>query len=156
MYDVSKYTDAELFRLMDLDSPTDRELEMKIHMLIEKYGDMDATDMVAFFTNVYDHFFESPQREEGFETGSGPGSLGPTLGPGPELDVVAFYDSLKAFYRNQHEQKTSLSRYGYERDDALFQTIMNKRTIIKRPICLVLSDTNDINIITYNAAEGTY
>jgi hypothetical protein len=31
----------------------------------------------------------------------------------------SFYESLKASYNNPHEQKTSLSQYGYERDDAL-------------------------------------
>jgi hypothetical protein len=44
----------------------------------------------------------------------------------------SFYDSLIASYRNPHEQKTSLSRYGYERDDALSdhnqQAYYNKTT----------------------------
>ena len=42
------------------------------------------------------------------------------------------YDSLKASYTNPHEQKTSLSRYGYGRDDALSnhnqQAYYNKTT----------------------------
>ena len=44
----------------------------------------------------------------------------------------SFYESLKASYNNPHEQKTSLSRYGYERDDALSnhnqQAYYNKST----------------------------
>ena len=44
----------------------------------------------------------------------------------------SFYDSLKASYNNPHEQKTSLSRYGYERDDVLSdhnqQAYYNKTT----------------------------
>ena len=37
MYDVTTYTDVELFNILDLDSPTDRELEAKIIFLINKY-----------------------------------------------------------------------------------------------------------------------
>ena len=44
----------------------------------------------------------------------------------------SFYQSLKASYRNPREQKTSLSRYGYERDNALSdhnqQAYYNKTT----------------------------
>ena len=40
MYDVSTYTDNELYNILDLDSPTDRELEAKIIFLINKYKNM--------------------------------------------------------------------------------------------------------------------
>ena len=36
-FNVKNYTDIDLFNLMDLSNPTDRELEAKIYSLIEKY-----------------------------------------------------------------------------------------------------------------------
>ena len=73
MYNVNEYTDKELFQLMDLDSPSDRELEMKIHMLMDKYESIEnkmGKEMYNFFTDVYNHFFENDEDQEdqeGFE-----------------------------------------------------------------------------------------
>ena len=36
IYDVNSYTDKELFEILDLTSPTDRELEAKIVQQINK------------------------------------------------------------------------------------------------------------------------
>ena len=75
-YDVSKYSDHELYQLMDLDSPSDRELEAKIHMLIKKYEDMSnamGRKMHNFFVDIFQHFFETETDgddddvQEGFE-----------------------------------------------------------------------------------------
>jgi len=60
-YDVKKYTDAELFELMDLSNPTDRELEARIIQLIRKYRTIHNSSgkiIQKFFEDVYDHFFE--------------------------------------------------------------------------------------------------
>ena len=70
MYKIDDYSDTELFQLMDLDSPSDRELEMKIHMLMNKYETMDneiGREMYDFFLNVYNHFFENEEDQEGDE-----------------------------------------------------------------------------------------
>ena len=67
MYDIKDYTDTELFQLMDLDSPSDRELEMKIHMLMDKYEVMEnkmGKEMFSFFTDVYNHFFDNEDQED--------------------------------------------------------------------------------------------
>jgi len=37
IYDVNKYTDEELYNILDLINPSDRELEAKIFFLIHKY-----------------------------------------------------------------------------------------------------------------------
>lgn len=61
IYDISQYTDQELYRMLDLDHPTDRELEMKIIVLIQKYQEMDnpmGRQMSSFFNDIYHHFFE--------------------------------------------------------------------------------------------------
>ena len=37
MYDVNEYTEKELYDILDMNSPTYRELEAKIVFLIKKY-----------------------------------------------------------------------------------------------------------------------
>lgn len=61
LYDISKYTDDELYNILDLNNPTDRELEARIVQLINRYGRMrkgSGYKLVNFFQNMYDHFFE--------------------------------------------------------------------------------------------------
>ena len=67
MYNIKDFTDKELFQLMDLDSPSDRVLEMQIHILMNKYESMDnkmGKEMFSFFTDVYNHFFENEVQED--------------------------------------------------------------------------------------------
>uniref|UniRef100_A0A6C0DSM2 Uncharacterized protein n=1 Tax=viral metagenome TaxID=1070528 RepID=A0A6C0DSM2_9ZZZZ len=69
MYDVSKYTETELFGILDLTgNPTDRELEAKILFLIKKYGTIQndsGRKLSRFFRDIFDHFFESEEEEDG-------------------------------------------------------------------------------------------
>jgi hypothetical protein len=71
-YNVKNFTDEELFHLMDLNNPTDRELEAKLYMLIEKYeGNKNklSVKMCKFFNDVFSHFFSTDDDDnEGFET----------------------------------------------------------------------------------------
>jgi len=67
MYDVSTYTDKELFNILDLDDPTDRELEAKIIFLIKKYKNIqnESGDQLAkFFEQIYHRFFEEDEEDE--------------------------------------------------------------------------------------------
>ena len=69
IYDVSKYTDDELYQLLDLNNPTDRELEARIYHLIKKYKLMDnesGNKLAKFFEDIYDHFFEIDEEDEAF------------------------------------------------------------------------------------------
>lgn len=78
MYDVSKYTDEELYGILDINNPTDRELEAKILSMVYKYntiGNDSAAKLVQFFVDIYSHFFEDEQDDpvsqnivEGFDT----------------------------------------------------------------------------------------
>ena len=66
MYDVSTYTDKELYNILDLDSPTDRELEAKIIFLINKYKNIQnasGDQLAEFFENIYKRFFELEEDE---------------------------------------------------------------------------------------------
>ena len=59
-FDVSEYSDRELFVLMDLDDPSDRVLEAKILQLLDKYENIDnkmGHKFLTFFEDVYNHFF---------------------------------------------------------------------------------------------------
>lgn len=56
--DISNYTDEELYEILDLDSPTDGELEARIIQKINDYKVSDDNIGASFFSSVYDHFFE--------------------------------------------------------------------------------------------------
>lgn len=60
LYNVNKYTNKQLYDILDMNNPTDRELEAKIIHLINKYSNMqnESGDQLSlFFQNIYDRFF---------------------------------------------------------------------------------------------------
>jgi len=71
-YDIHQYTDQELLQFLDINHPTDRELEARIHQLLEKYH--NATDSIGkklyrFVQDIYQRFFDleddiDPEEEE--------------------------------------------------------------------------------------------
>jgi hypothetical protein len=66
IYNVNKYTDIELFQILDLIHPTDRELEAKIIQMMNKYQHIkneSGSQLYRFFNNIYNHFFESSDEE---------------------------------------------------------------------------------------------
>lgn len=66
-YDISNYTDAQLYKILDIDNPTDRELEAKIILLVNKYDRIptpDGQNLSIFFRNVYNHFFNDEDEDE--------------------------------------------------------------------------------------------
>ena len=66
-YDISDYSDEELYRVLDLNHPTDRELEAQIIQYMAKYEDQgteDAKKLHKFFEDVYDHFFQGSEEED--------------------------------------------------------------------------------------------
>ena len=71
MYDISKYSDSELYGILDLTgNPTDRELEAKILFLIKKYDTIQnesGKQLSKFFKDIFDHFFDDEENEENEE-----------------------------------------------------------------------------------------
>jgi len=70
IYNVSKYTDMELYHVLDLSNPTDRELEARIYHLIKKYKTMDnesGNKLAQFFEDIYNRFFELEEDETSTE-----------------------------------------------------------------------------------------
>jgi hypothetical protein len=66
IYNVDKYTDIELFQVLDLINPSDRELEAKIIQMINKYQNIkneSGSQLYRFFNDIYNHFFENSDDE---------------------------------------------------------------------------------------------
>ena len=67
IYDVNDYTDENLYEILNLTNPTDRELEAKILQMIKKYENMNtesSDNLVDFFEQIYEHFFQEEDDEE--------------------------------------------------------------------------------------------
>jgi len=67
LYNIEKYSEDELFEMLDLNNPSDRELEAKLLLTIEKYDELKDTEAIkikAFFEDAYRYFFENEQSEE--------------------------------------------------------------------------------------------
>jgi len=77
-YDVNNYSEEELLQILDLQDPSDRELEAKILFNINKYmhiGNASAKHLVKFFEDIYKHFFSVEEQgdkelQEGFDEGN--------------------------------------------------------------------------------------
>ena len=67
VYNIVNYTDKELFDLLDLNSPSDRELEGKIIMMVNKYeniGNDAALRVSQFYKDIYNHFFQESDDDD--------------------------------------------------------------------------------------------
>jgi hypothetical protein len=71
LYDVNKYTESQLFEILDMNQPTDRELEAKIIGLMRKYE--SNNQMHKFFSDIYKRFFDTDDEDyqEGMTSGIG-------------------------------------------------------------------------------------
>ena len=52
LYDITNYNDEDLYEMLDLNNPTDRELEAKILLTIDKYEEIEgkqANEIKDFF-----------------------------------------------------------------------------------------------------------
>ena len=70
LYDIKKYNEADLLQMLDLNNPTDRELEAKILQTIDQYNEITTDEgkkLKTFFEDVYNFFFTDVV--EGFEGG---------------------------------------------------------------------------------------
>jgi hypothetical protein len=68
-YNIENYTDQECFEVLNLNNPSDRELEMKILQHMDKYEEKSKR-LYRFFESMYDRFFMQSDEDEvveGFE-----------------------------------------------------------------------------------------
>ena len=100
IYDVGKYTDIELYNILDLTNPTDRELEAKIHFFLNKYEQnhsQDGRKLYKFFNDIYTHLFDLSDQELDQEL-----DLDINLDPEPDLpdlDPDQYLDTGTAVFR---------------------------------------------------------
>jgi hypothetical protein len=70
LYDIDRYTDEQLYNILNLSAPTDNELEAKILQMIRKYSNIQndsGVRLARFFNQVYDRFFDTDETiTEGF------------------------------------------------------------------------------------------
>ena len=69
-YNIDNYTDQECFDALNLNNPSDRELEMKILQFMDKY-EHKSKRLYQFFESMYDRFFQESDEDkvvEGFDT----------------------------------------------------------------------------------------
>jgi hypothetical protein len=67
IYDVNKYTEKELFDILDLSEPSDRELEAKIISLYKRYENIQnnsGNQLAKFFKDIYERFFDITDEKE--------------------------------------------------------------------------------------------
>jgi hypothetical protein len=62
-YDINSYTDEECFTMLNLNNPSDRELEMKILEFMDMYQ-TKSKRLYDFFESMYDRFFGDEEEEE--------------------------------------------------------------------------------------------
>ena len=68
VYNVDNYTERELFEILNINNPTDRELEISIYKNMEKHK--NNSPLYNFFKDIYDRFFDEEGEEgevEGFK-----------------------------------------------------------------------------------------
>jgi hypothetical protein len=86
-FKIGNYTDIELFNLMDLNNPSDRELEARVIMLLNQYE--SDSDVYRFFEDVFDHFFSQNDDTilEGFTAINVPPQQNAIIAP-PPLNIM--------------------------------------------------------------------
>jgi hypothetical protein len=85
MYDVNSYSEEEIINnILDLNNPTDRELESKILSLYNRYliiETKEAKQLAKFFNDIYDRFFDNEEDDTDDEVIEGIDTLAPTATP---------------------------------------------------------------------------
>ena len=62
-YNINSYSDEECFNILNLNNPSDRELEMKILEFMDIY-ETKSKRLYEFFESMYDRFFGDEEEEE--------------------------------------------------------------------------------------------
>jgi len=147
MYNVNNYSDSELYDILDMTHPTDRELEAKLIQMIRKYEDIPSEvgkQLYSFFDSIYKRFFDTESEDviEGMTETSTPITYTdpsnttppPTSGPGPSTSQIGY----------QAQNIASVQNFDYSPDKLQLNPLL-KQTI-KRVISV---DSQYRNISTY-------
>ena len=144
-YDVNHYSDEQLYDILDMNHPTDRELEAKIIQMMRKYENIPTEigrQLYTFFDNMYKRFFDTESEEEdeniieGFEEKrANIGDPSMTTPPaGPTTKEVGY----------QAQNIASVQQFNYSPDKLQLNPLLQQT--IKRVISI---DSQYRNISTY-------
>jgi hypothetical protein len=142
-YDVNHYSDEQLYDILDMNHPTDRELEAKIIQMMRKYENIPTQigkQLYTFFDNMYKRFFdtESENEEEnlieGFDTANIVDPSNTTPPAGPTTKEVGY----------QAQNIASVQQFNYSPDKLQLNPLLQQT--IKRVISI---DSQYRNITTY-------
>jgi hypothetical protein len=134
LYDVSKYTDEQLYDVLDINNPSDRELEAKIIHMINKYSTMQNESgykLAVFFQDIYSRFFDLESNNDIVEEFTENNPLQVTDKYVDESGNIQT-DKKKALSTSQEIQPTS--QFDYVNDKFGLNPLL-KQTI-KRIICI--------------------
>jgi hypothetical protein len=159
IYNVKKYTDEELYNIMNLINPTDEDLEKTIIEHIEKYSNVPPSkatiQLENFFKDIYNYFFyEEVVVEEGMTTNSG--GL-PDISNNPMDNTTKYlYDNGQVgTNKDMSTNKGQASRIGPSGNSEIITQSFNYLGGIINPI---LKETikRIININSFNRDKTTY
>jgi hypothetical protein len=140
IYDISKYSEKQLYDLLDISNPTDRELEARILHLIRKYANIqndDGNRLLKFFEDIYDHFFQEDDDEndentkEGFTDQSSTPQATASATPTPQSTAPA---KTSQIINDQKTDSKLVTQADYIPDTLRLNPLL-KQTI-KRIICI--------------------
>jgi hypothetical protein len=139
IYDISSYTDAELLQILDLNKPTDRELEAKILHYVHKYtnmGNESGEQLAQFFIDIYARFFDvdiESTKIEGMTDGIDAEEEDVNTGEPAVAEEKTFSESFPEMYSAKEQKSTpEIKLTEYKRDKLnplLKDTITNTITI---------------------------
>ena len=146
LYDIQGYSDNELYDILDLVNPSDRELEAKILMEIHKYENINtksARKLAIFFDEIYNHFFETEDDVvEGF---AGDGEYA----PGGKDETIA-KDTYKLRDQDSRDAGQDITRI--QDDD--FETTAEDRTSIENRLANATSSKDFFDSFDPDNATG--
>lgn len=133
LYNVNNYSDEQLYEILDMNHPTDRELEAKIIHMMRKYQDTSdeiSRKLYSFFDSIYKHFFMTDSDEDEEEPlREGLEGMNVTLSPAINTSTP---ETKKVGYEPQ--QIASVQQFDYSPDKLQLNPIL-KQTI-KRVISI--------------------
>tara|TARA_B110000285_G_scaffold117662_1_gene133351 strand:+ start:5794 stop:9987 length:4194 start_codon:yes stop_codon:yes gene_type:complete len=150
LYDIQGYSDNELYDILDLVNPSDRELEAKILMEIHKYENINtksARKLAIFFDEIYNHFFES--EEDAVEGFAGDGDGDGEYAPGGKDESIA-----KEKYRLQDQDSRDAGQDTTRIQDDDFETTAEDRTSIENRLANATSSKDFFDSFDPDNATG--
>jgi len=149
LYNVNKYTDEQLYDILDISHPTDRELEAKIIQMIHKYEDIPTDigkQLYDFFNNIYKRFFETDSDDDE-EENIIEGMTNPTEPPLTSGETSAPTNSIVGY---QPQNISSVQQFDYSPDK------LQLNPLLKQTIKRVISIDSQYRNITTDPSTSSF